>query len=155
MSVCVLCYCSEVGFFLKSVLGEGWMEKINSENKGVQLPLLSATNNTVPFCYNETIIALCIFISCNLNLSRDYTIISSRRTSFASETNTWNSQQQFFFFLKREECNISHNSCRSQAVLCGDRVGRLADAAELLRPLSYSGCGHVAGAAGGGCSQPW
>lgn len=85
-----------------------------------------------------------------------YTIISSWRISFASETKTCNRQQQLLKKkTKREECNISHNPCRSQAVLCGDGVGRLADAAELLRPLSYSGCGHVAGAAGRGCSQPW
>lgn len=43
----------------------------------------------------------------------------------------------------------------SQAVLRGDRVGWLANAAQLLRPLSYAGCGHVAGAVGGRCSQPW
>lgn len=40
-------------------------------------------------------------------------------------------------------------------MLCGDRTGWLADAAELLRPLSSAGCGHVAGAAGGRSSQPW
>lgn len=44
--------------------------------------------------------------------------------------------------------------CLSQAVLRGDRAGWLAIAAELLRPLSCSGCGHVAGAVGGRCSQP-
>ncbi len=44
--------------------------------------------------------------------------------------------------------------CVWQAVLRGDRAGWLADAAELLRPLSRSGCGHVAGAVGGRCSQP-
>lgn len=45
--------------------------------------------------------------------------------------------------------------CLSQTVLRGDRVGWLANAAELVCPLSCSGCEHVAGAVGGRCSQPW
>lgn len=39
-------------------------------------------------------------------------------------------------------------------MLRGHRAGGLADAAELLRPLPHAGGGHVAGAAGGGRSQP-
>lgn len=47
-----------------------------------------------------------------------------------------------------------NNLMFSQAVLRGDRVGRLANAAELVRPLTRSGCGHVAGAVGGRRPQP-
>lgn len=44
--------------------------------------------------------------------------------------------------------------CLLQAMLCGNRAGWLADAAELLCSHSHSSSGHVAGAAGGRSSQP-